>query len=80
MIMPNPARDNLFFFIHSNNIKDWHIHIYDITGRVVAEVPFKRGDRIIKWNPDKAMLKDGIYFATLKRRDGVITRKFVLKY
>jgi bacillopeptidase F len=80
MIMPNPASDNLFFFIHSNNIKDYHLRIYDITGRIVAEVPFKMGDRIIKWNPDKAMLKDGIYFVALKREDRIITRKLVLKH
>ena len=80
IVMPNPARDNLFFYIHSNNIKDYHLHIYDIMGRVVAEVPFRKGERIIKWNLKKAMLKDGIYFVALKIEDGVITRKFVLKH
>uniref|UniRef100_A0A7V0Z7V6 T9SS type A sorting domain-containing protein n=1 Tax=candidate division WOR-3 bacterium TaxID=2052148 RepID=A0A7V0Z7V6_UNCW3 len=79
-VMPNPARDNLFFFIHSNNIKDYQLRIYDITGRIVAEVPFKMGDRIINWNRDKAMLKDGIYFVALNREGRIITRKFVLKY
>ncbi len=80
MVMPNPARDNLVFYIHSNNIKDYHLHIYDITGRVVAEVRFKRGDRVIRWNSKNATLKDGIYFAALKSEDGIITRKFVLKH
>uniref|UniRef100_A0A7C6EHT8 T9SS type A sorting domain-containing protein n=1 Tax=candidate division WOR-3 bacterium TaxID=2052148 RepID=A0A7C6EHT8_UNCW3 len=56
------------------------MNVYDISGRLVAQVPFNKGERVINWNPRKASLANGIYFVTLEKDDGVLTQKFVLTH
>jgi len=77
-VVPNPAKGALSFHINPDNVKVHHLKVYDIGGRLVAEVPFNKGERVINWNPRKASLANGIYFVTLEKDDGVLTQKFVL--
>ncbi len=77
-VVPNPAKGALSFHINPDNVKVHHLKVYDIGGRLVAEVPFNKGERVINWNPRKASLANGIYFVTLEKDDGVLTQKFIL--
>jgi hypothetical protein len=77
-VVPNPARNHLSFHINPDNVKVFALKVYDISGRLVAVVPFNKGDRVINWNPRTVALADGIYFVALEKDDGVLTQKFVL--
>uniref|UniRef100_A0A7V3RFV4 T9SS type A sorting domain-containing protein n=1 Tax=candidate division WOR-3 bacterium TaxID=2052148 RepID=A0A7V3RFV4_UNCW3 len=79
-VVPNPARNNLSFHINPNNLIDYHLKIYDIAGRLVAIVPVNKGERVINWNPRKALLSNGVYFVTLRRETDTITEKFIFAH
>ncbi|MGB9721484.1 MAG: S8 family serine peptidase [bacterium] len=78
-VIPNPSKNTVSFYIHTFNIKDNHLWIYDIAGRVVAKVKFDKNEKIVNWNSRRDNpLADGIYFAILKKDNGMIKQKFIL--
>ncbi len=78
-IFPNPAKNIVSFHISLDNFKNTYLCVYDVCGRLVAKVPFTKDERVIKWNPRKDhALTDGVYFVSLEKVDGIITKKFAL--
>jgi len=76
--MPNPSKHIVSFYITASNIKDNHLRIYDINGRLVAKVEFDKNEQVVNWNPGKdGSIADGIYFAILEKDNGMIKQKFI---
>ena len=76
--IPNPSKHIVSFYITASNIKDNHLRIYDINGRLVAKVEFDKNEQVVNWNPGKdGSIADGIYFAILEKDNGMIKQKFI---
>ncbi len=77
-VIPNPAKDIVTFKMNATNLKSNYLKVYDINGRLAAEIAITNGDNIVSWNPRACALADGIYFVVLEKDDGIITQKFIL--
>lgn len=76
-IYPNPAKNNLQLIINNEhlNINFTDIQIYDLTGKMVTNSPFEKGDRGI----DISYLNEGIYFLKIKTKQASFSKKLIIK-
>lgn len=76
-ISPNPFTSSVTIEYENTGFEIISLHIYDLIGKQVGQLtPGKSiGLQKIEWNSGE--LPEGIYFCTLKTRDGIQTRKII---
>ena len=70
-IYPNPTKDVLNLEL-PNNIKDFNVEITDAGGRSVLSIGNEKKINV-------STLINGIYLCTIKSKEGIVTRKFIIE-
>jgi hypothetical protein len=85
-LCPNPFRNKLdirYYFGLDQDIKSVRIKIYDITGRLIKEIPssLKKSQFNVVWRGDDMVgrkVPTGIYFICLEAGEDIINKKIIL--
>jgi hypothetical protein len=71
VVLPNPARKSIKFILNNGPVKRF-IRIYNISGRMVAQISIAPGTKIYTWTP--RTLSSGIYFLSAEPKRHLKTK------
>jgi len=78
-VFPNPASSEIFINYHSNLNQNCSIEINDVCGRCALKKAIDANTGLNKVQLDIGNLDSGVYFITIKLKEGVISKRIVVK-